>query len=60
MYWFLAKFCILVCAPLPIGARITRPDPTKNEWVFTCREWKAPWQLAREFYLEQKEAYKVE
>lgn len=60
MYWFLAKLCILVCAPLPIGARITRPDPTKNGWVFSCLEWKPAWRLVRDLYLEQKDAYKSE
>jgi hypothetical protein len=61
MYWTLFQVLIVTCAPIiPMGARITRPDPAKNEWIFTCQEWKAAWQLAREVYLEQKAAYKVE
>lgn len=54
MYWFLARLLVLVFAPLPVGARITRPDRTKNEWVFTCREWKSPYRLAQEVYLDAK------
>lgn len=60
MYWLVIKLAILTLAPLPIGGQIRRPDPAKNEWIFTCREWKSPYQLIREVYLEQKAAYKAE
>ena len=61
MYWTLFQVLLLTCAPiLPVGVRITRPDPTKNEWIFTCQEWKAAWQLAREVYLEYYPPVKTE
>lgn len=60
MLWLLLKLTLLTFTPLPVGGQIRRPDPVKNEWIFTCREWKSPFQTAREFYLEQKAAYKVE
>ena len=47
MYWFLLKLAILALVPLPVNAKITRPDPTKNEWTFTCDEFKSAWQLVK-------------
>jgi hypothetical protein len=43
-----------------MGTKITRVDPAKYEWVFSFTELKSPYALAREVYLEQKAAYKVE
>jgi hypothetical protein len=60
MYWNLLKLVILVLTPLPVGATVTWPDRSKNEWIFSCREWKTPYKLIREVYLEQKAAYKIE
>jgi hypothetical protein len=61
MYWTLFQVLVVTFAPvLPIGAKWTRVDPGKHEWIFSIREWKSPFELAREVYLEQKAAYKVE
>lgn len=60
MYWNLLKLVLLVLTPLPVGGAVTWPDRSKNEWVFSCREWKTPYKLIREVYLEQKAAYKIE
>lgn len=54
MNWFLFHILIVTFVPLPVGATIKRPDPEKNEWVFSCIEWKSPYQLARQVYLETK------
>ena len=51
MYWNVLRLIFLTFAPLPIGATLRRVDPTKNEWIFSCREWKSPYTLAREAYL---------
>ena len=60
MYWLLFKLAILTFVPLPVGARIVRPDPKKNEWVFSCIEWRSPYNLARGVYLEHWDAVKTE
>jgi hypothetical protein len=61
MYWTLIQVLIVTFAPvLPMGTKITRVDPAKYEWVFSFTELKSPYALAREVYLEQKAAYKVE
>ncbi len=60
MYWLLLKLIVLTFMPLPIGAKIVRPDPTKNEWIFSCREWKSPYSVSREVYLELRPAVKTE
>jgi hypothetical protein len=61
MYWNLLKLVFATFAPVvPVGSQLKRPDPTKNEWIFSYSELKSPFQLAREVYLEQKAAYKIE
>jgi hypothetical protein len=60
MYWDLLKLVILVLTPLPVGASIAWPDRSKNEWIFSCREWKTPYNLAREVYLEHCPPIKTE
>lgn len=54
MYWFLARLLVLVFSPLPVGARINRPDPAKNEWIFTCREWRSAYSLTRQIWADFK------
>lgn len=53
MYWLLSGLLAFVFAPWPVGARITRPDPKKNEWVFACSGWRS---LAQEVYAEMKKS----
>lgn len=61
MYWNLLKAVILTFAPVvPIGAKWTRVADTKYEWVFSIREWKSPYELAREVYLEYYPPAKTE
>ena len=61
MYWTLIQVLIVTFAPVvPIGAKITRVDTAKYEWLFSFCKLKSPFELAREVYLEQKAAYKVE
>ena len=61
MYWTLFQVFVVTFAPVvPIGTKITRVDPTKYEWLFSFSELKSPFELAREVYLEQKAARKVE
>jgi hypothetical protein len=52
MYWILFKIIVLAFVPLPIHPKITRPDPKKNFWNFSCDEFKSPYQLAKVFYTE--------
>jgi hypothetical protein len=52
MYWLLFKLVLCTLVPLPIHPKITRPDPKKYFWTFTCDEFKSPYQLAKLFYLE--------
>jgi hypothetical protein len=42
--------------PLPVNPKLTRPDPKKNFWTFTCDEWKSPYQLVKIHYLDSKSA----
>lgn len=42
--------------PLPVNPKLTRPDPKKNFWTFTCDEWKSPYQLVKIHYLDPKSA----
>jgi hypothetical protein len=61
MYWNLLKVIILTFAPVvPIGAKFTRVDPGKHEWIFSIREWKSPYELAHEVYLEHYPPVKTE
>lgn len=60
MFWVFLKFVVLSFIPLPIHPKITRPDPTKNFWTFTCDEFKSPYQLAKVFYTETHAARKLE
>lgn len=61
MYWNLLKLVILTFAPVvPVGAKWTRTDPAKHEWIFSIREWKSPFGLAREVYLEHYPPNKTE
>lgn len=48
MYWLAFKLFIFSFVPLPVGSRLVRPDPQKNEWVFSCREWKSLYRQLRE------------
>lgn len=52
MYWTILKLVFMTFVPLPVHPKLTRPDPKKNFWTFTCDEFKSAYQLAREFYLE--------
>jgi hypothetical protein len=54
MYWILLKIVALTFVPLPVNPKVTRPDPKKNFWTFTCDEWKSPYQLAKLHYIEAK------
>lgn len=49
MYWSLFKCFALVVAPVPINPAITRPDPLKNEWMFSCTEWLPVYKLMYEY-----------
>jgi hypothetical protein len=50
MYWILFKMVVLSFVPLPLNPKLTRPDPTKNLWTFTCDEWRSVYQLAKLHY----------
>jgi len=50
MLWILFKMFVLTFAPLPIHPKITRPDPKRNVWMFSCDEFKSPFQLISAFY----------
>lgn len=50
MLWILFKMFVLTFVPLPIHPKITRPDPKRNVWTFSCDEFKSPYQIARMFY----------
>ena len=54
MYWILLKLVFLTFVPLPINPKVTRPDPQKLFWTFTCDEFKSPYQLARMFYTDTR------
>ena len=54
MYWLLLKLVFLTFVPLPINPKVTRPDPKKLFWTFTCDEFKSPYQLARMFYTDTR------
>lgn len=54
MYWLFLKLVFLTFVPLPINPKVTRPDPTKLFWTFTCDEFKSPYQLARIFYTDTR------
>lgn len=54
MYWLLLKLVFLTFVPLPINPKVTRPDPQKLFWTFTCDEFKSPYQLARMFYTDTR------
>ena len=62
MYRFWLLFLAFV--PLvPTNLKLTRTDPVKNHWVFTCT-WKDPvmvardaWRVARVFYTETLAAH---
>jgi hypothetical protein len=45
---------------VPLGAKWTRVAETKYEWVFSIREWKSPYELAHEVYLEHYPPVKTE
>ena len=55
MLWILFKLVLFTFVPLPIHPKITRPDPKKNFWTFTCDEFKSPFQIARKFYLSDRD-----
>lgn len=46
------KLVVLIFVPLPIDPKLTRPDPKKNLWTFTCDAWMSPYQLAKVAYIE--------
>lgn len=50
MYWILLKMVVLSFVPLPFNPKLTRPDPVKNLWTFTCDEWRSVYQLAVAHY----------
>ena len=47
MLWILFKMFVLTFVPLPIHPKVTRPDPTRNVWTFTCDGFKSPFQLIK-------------
>jgi hypothetical protein len=52
MYWFLFKIVVLTFVPLPVNPKITRPDPKKNFWNFSCDEFKSSYQIMKMFYID--------
>ena len=56
MYWLLFKLVLASFVPLPINPKLTRPDPVKNFWTFSCDEWRSPYQLAVMHYVDSKSA----
>jgi hypothetical protein len=52
MFWVLLKCVTLFFVPLPVGPKLTRPDPAKNLWTFECAEWKSGFQMCKIFYTE--------
>jgi hypothetical protein len=57
MYWFIIKLFALSLVPLPINPKITRPDPKKLFWTFTCDEFKSAFQISKIFYTESYAAH---
>lgn len=52
MFWILLKLVVMTFVPLPIHPKLTRPDPKKNFWTFTCDDFKSPYQIAHQFYTQ--------
>ena len=59
MLWVLFKCVALFCVPLPVGPKLTRPDPSKNLWTFECSEWKSGFQHLKIFYTESVAAKRL-
>ena len=51
-WWLLLKLILVTFVPLPINPKLTRPDPKKNFWTFSCDEWKSSYQLVKVAYAE--------
>ena len=56
MYWILLKLMFMTFVPLPVNPKVTRPDPKRLFWTFTCDEFKSAFQLAKVFYTDTKAA----
>ena len=54
MYQLLFKIIFMSFTPLPINPKLTRPDPTKNYWTFTCDGWRSPYHIAQLHYNDTK------
>jgi len=54
MFWFIGKILALALLPLPINPKVTRPDPKKLFWTFTCDEFKTTYQMVKTFYSNLK------
>lgn len=50
MYWEILRLVLLTFVPLPVCPKLTRPDPKKNFWTFTCDDFKSVYQTTRDFY----------
>lgn len=46
------KMVILSFVPLPINPKMTRPDPKKNFWTFTCDGFTSCFKMAKVFYTD--------
>lgn len=54
MYWELFKIIMMTFTPMPINPKLTRPDPTKNSWTFSCDEFKSAYQIIKNFYVASR------
>jgi hypothetical protein len=55
-WWLLFKMFVMSMLPMPINPKLTRPNPKKNFWTFTCDEWRSPYQLAVMYYVDSNSA----
>ena len=47
-WWLL----LLTFVPLPINPKLTRPDPKKNLWTFSCDGFTSCFETAKIFYTD--------
>lgn len=51
-WWLLLKIIVMSFVPLPINPKMTRPDPKKNFWTFTCDGFTSCFKVVKVFYTD--------
>jgi len=49
-WWLLLKLVLVTFVPLPVNPKLTRPDPKKNFWTFSCDGFTSCFETAKIFY----------